>query len=108
MLLVSSGGDTERNRATVFAENLINLTNVELAAVKLLPFPGRARPYINLSPCFVAKLLCKPKPIALRHQLTVLQRKQRPKRVRLNNIDRLPTDLVIAMVGELAFGADYG
>jgi hypothetical protein len=32
---------------TVLAENLIALANVELADVTLLPFPNRARPYIN-------------------------------------------------------------
>jgi hypothetical protein len=35
---------------TVLAKNVINLTNVELADVRLLPFPNPARPYISTDP----------------------------------------------------------
>jgi len=35
---------------TVLAENVISLTNVELADVRLLPFTDHARPYISTAP----------------------------------------------------------
>ena len=55
------------------------------------PYPDRARPYI-VSAQFpshqASRPLCKPKSFALRHLLTLFQRCQRSKRIRLNDMDR--------------------
>jgi hypothetical protein len=50
--------------STVLAKNIIGLANVELARVRLLPFPDRARPYINngqFPSHRASRALCKPK-----------------------------------------------
>ena len=48
---MTSGGvrdpGVEPAGGAVLAENVIRLTKVELASVRWLPFPDRARPYIN-------------------------------------------------------------
>jgi hypothetical protein len=46
--------------------------------------------------------------IALRHQLTVFQRTQKPKRIMLKWHRPLPMGLAIAIVVWLAFRADHG
>ena len=46
--------------------------------------------------------------IALRHQLTVFQRTQKPKRIMLKGIDRCLWVWAIAIVVGLAFRADHG
>jgi hypothetical protein len=77
----------------VLAENLIGLTNVELANLTLLPFSDRARPYINIAefPSLTGlrgQAAMQAEIIALRHQVTVFQRTQNSKRIRLNDSDR--------------------
>jgi hypothetical protein len=46
--------------------------------------------------------------IALSHQLTVLQRNSKPKRIRLNAIDRCLWVWLSCLWVALAFGLDYG
>jgi len=49
--MTSGGGSAIRGvepaGGAVLAENVISITNVELAGVRLLPFTDRAQPYIN-------------------------------------------------------------
>jgi hypothetical protein len=61
----------------VIAENLIDLANVGLAGVKLLPFPDRTQPYIkvlnSLLIGFPGQAAMEAEIIVLRLGLTVLQ-----------------------------------
>jgi hypothetical protein len=45
---------------TVFAENLIGLSDVELAGVRLLPFPDRARPFVISAHPFSSDFAAQP------------------------------------------------
>jgi hypothetical protein len=71
---------------------LQSMTSVELASLRLLP-SQTVRDLIlilrnSLPTGLGGRAAMQAEIIALRHQLTVLHHKPRPKRVRLNNIDR--------------------
>src|SRR5262245_64639774 len=80
------------NNETVLTENLIVLMIVEVEDLVLLASSGRVRPYINdaeFPSCRASRQAAmQAEIIALRHQVTVLQRSQKSRRPVLTRMDR--------------------
>src|SRR5262245_2227064 len=85
-------GSPTCHSAFVLTENLIVLMIVEVEDLVLLASSGRVRPYINdaeFPSCRASRQAAmQAEIIALRHQVTVLQRSQKSRRPVLTRMDR--------------------